>query len=70
MKVEVSVTIVVDSDSGQWHFVVGDALRDVGNEIYRNPKNVVSQGDGTVRLGDPRGATSHYLYEYTIKGQA
>lgn len=67
MKIEVNVTIVVDSDSGQWYFVAGDALRDVGNEIYRNPQNVVSKGDGTARLGN---ALGHYIYEYTIKGQA
>lgn len=67
MKIEVDVKIIVDSDSGQWYFVAGDALRDVGLEIYRNPQNVTSNGEGMARLGN---ALGHYLYEYTIKGQA
>lgn len=66
MKIEVNVKIVVDSNSVQWYFVVGDALRDVGIEIYHNPKHVTSNGEGTARLADGLG---HYLYEYTIKGQ-
>lgn len=67
MKREVNVKIIVDSDSDQWYFVAGDALRDVGNEIYNNPKNVVSSGNGTARLLNA--ALSHYVYEYTIKEQ-
>ena len=68
MKIEVDVKIIVDSNSGQWNFVVADALRDVGTEIYKNPKHVTSNGEGTARLADAPGSTSHYLYEYTIRG--
>ena len=68
MKIEVDVKMILYSNSGQWHFVVADVLRDVGTEIYRNPQCVTSNGDGTARLADSPGATSHYLYEYAIKG--
>ena len=67
MKREVNVKIIVDSDSDQWYFVAGDALRDVGLEIYRTPQNVASNGESMARLGN---ALGHYIYEYTIKEQA
>lgn len=53
-EIEVKITLRVPAD-GKWNFIVADALRDIGSEIYINPSVAI----------DSRGFLG-YTYEYSI----
>jgi hypothetical protein len=56
-EIEVVITLRVPAD-GKWNFIVADALRDIGSEIYINPSVAIDKGES---LG--------YTYEYSIQGK-
>ena len=56
MKIEVNVTITVESSS-IWQYQLFDAMQNIGAEIMNNPEFNQGKGD-----------SNYYAYEYTMKG--
>jgi len=58
MKVEVTVVVEFPEPPYKWNFVAADAMRNIANQIYMNPRAVHDKGESL-----------YYTYEYTVQGK-